>query len=140
MNGSSSEPAGAARLATHENAIMTVICIVDDDASVRKSLGNLLKSAGYRPASFASGEAFLESDAADTAGCVLLDMCLQGLHGLEVQQQLLVTGKKISVVCMSAHADDQIKQCAYAAGAISFLDKPFDDLTLLERISVALAR
>ncbi|MFC6479323.1 response regulator transcription factor [Pseudomonas asuensis] len=116
------------------------MCIVDDDASVRKSLGNLLKSAGYRPASFESGEAFLESEAAGTAGCLLLDMCLQGMHGLEVQRQLLVAGRTISVICMSAHADDHVKRSAYAAGAISFLDKPFDDLALLERISVALAQ
>jgi FixJ family two-component response regulator len=62
------------------------------------------------------------------------------MHGIEVQQLLLVAGRTISMVCMSAHADDHIKQSAYAAGAISFLDKPFDDLALLERISVALAR
>jgi FixJ family two-component response regulator len=119
---------------------MTVICIVDDDASVRKSLSNLLKSAGYRPMAFDSGEAFLDSEIVNMAGCVLLDLCLGGMQGLEVQRQLRTDGKKISVVFMSAHADDQVKKSAYDAGAVSFLDKPFDDLILLERISVALAR
>lgn len=114
---------------------MIQICIVDDDASVRKSLANLLKSAGFKPLSFATGEAFLDSAAADESACVLLDLRMQGMQGLEVQERLRAAGKLIGVICMSAHNDDASIAAALQGGAACFLRKPFSEDVLLAAIS-----
>lgn len=119
---------------------MILICIVDDDASVRSSLGNLLRSMGYRTVSFASGEAFLASSAVDEALCVLLDLKMKGMQGLEVQHCLNADGKSIGVLCMSAHGDEASITRAMEAGAIRFLRKPFSEECLLESINLALDR
>lgn len=114
---------------------MTQICIVDDDPSVRKSLANLLKSAGYSTLSFASGEAFLASTAPDVASCVLLDLRMDGMQGLEVQRELQQAGKPIGVICMSAHNDEASVQAALLAGAGCFLRKPFAEDVLMNAIT-----
>lgn len=116
---------------------MVLVCIVDDDDSVRKSLGNLLKSMGYASAGFASGEAFLASDAVDHAACVLLDLYMSGMQGLEVQHRLTDAGKAIAVICMSAHNDEDSIARAMAAGALCFLRKPFTEDILLSAITQA---
>ena len=115
---------------------MIQICIVDDDASVRKSLANLLKSAGYVGVPFACGEAFLTSAAVDQAKGVLLDLRMHGMHGLEVQHRLRAMDKRIGVICMSAHDDPASVRAALQGGALCFLRKPFSEEALL----VALAR
>lgn len=117
------------------DAAMTQICIVDDDASVRKSLANLLKSAGFKPLSFPSGEAFLASAALDDSACVLLDLRMPGMQGLEVQQCLQAAGKAIRVICMSAHNDEACVAAALQGGAAYFLRKPFSEDVLLAAIS-----
>lgn len=114
---------------------MIQICIVDDDASVRKSLANLLKSAGFSTSSFASGEAFLASSAPDEAACVLLDLRMQGMQGLEVQRRLQEAGKRIGLICMSAHNDEESIDAALRGGAACFLRKPFSEDVLLEAIA-----
>ncbi|MDE1164890.1 MAG: response regulator [Pseudomonas sp.] len=111
------------------------VCIVDDDASVRKSLANLLKSAGYQTWAFASGEAFLASSALDQAACVLLDMRMEGLQGLEVQRLLTAAGKPIAVIGMSAHDDEAAVAKVLQAGARGFLRKPFTEDALLAAIA-----
>lgn len=116
---------------------MIQICIVDDDASVRKSLANLLKSAGYATQAFASGEAFLASSAAEVAGCVLLDLRMDGMNGLEVQRLLRAAGKGVAVICMSAHFDDDDIAAALSDGAVCFLHKPFSEQVLLKAIEAA---
>lgn len=120
-------------------ATQDLVCVVDDDASVRKSLANLLKSAGYRVISFASGEAFLASAQLDVAACVLLDLRMEGLQGLQVQRSLNRSGKSVAVICMSAHQDPVCIDEAYAAGALDFLHKPFNEDILLAAIERALA-
>lgn len=116
---------------------MVLVCIVDDDTSVRKSLGNLLRSAGYRSLGFACGEDFLASSAVDQAVCVLLDLRMHGMQGLEVQQHLNDAGKAIAVICMSAHNDQEAIDQALRGGAQCFLAKPFSADVLLSAISQA---
>jgi FixJ family two-component response regulator len=112
---------------------MHVVCVVDDDFSVRKSLANLLKSAGYQPLCYDSGEAFLASPAVDTAACVVLDLCMPGLSGHHVQQQLRSRAKALPVVCISANGNGAEARCL-AEGAACFLAKPFTGEALLNAI------
>lgn len=119
---------------------MILICVVDDDASVRNGLGNLLKSLGYASVGFASGEEFLASSASDEADCVLLDLMMKGMQGLEVLQQLQVARKPVAVFCMSAHDDECTVRRTLDAGALGFLRKPFSEEALLDSIKLALER
>jgi FixJ family two-component response regulator len=119
---------------------MSFVCIVDDDASVRSGVGNLLKSAGYATVTFSSGEEFLASPVIDDALCVLLDVRMQGMQGLEVQRQLKAEHRRIPVVFMSAHGDDDIVQRAMQHGAVSFLRKPFEEEVLLDSLELATGR
>ncbi|MFJ4344828.1 response regulator transcription factor [Pseudomonas sp. NPDC089401] len=115
------------------------VCIVDDDASVRKSLANLLRSAGYETLAFAAGEVFLASAPARDAGCVLLDLKMPGMNGLEVQRELARQGWRLPVICMSAHWDEGAVQAAMRAGALACLGKPFPEEVLLKVVEEALA-
>ncbi|MGV8920161.1 MAG: response regulator [Pseudomonas sp.] len=119
---------------------MIMVCVVDDDSSVRKSLSNLLKSAGYRAVSFASGEEFLSSTVPDEAACILLDLKMEGMQGLEVQHRLNQAGKSVGVICMSAHDDEDSVARALAGGAVRFLRKPFSEDVLLASITEVLDR
>ncbi|MFM0295570.1 response regulator [Paraburkholderia sp. RL17-383-BIF-A] len=121
-------------------AAMSFVCIVDDDASVRSGVGNLLKAVGYTAVTFSSGEEFLASPEVDDALCVLLDVRMQGMPGLEVQRQLNAEGRNIPVVFMSAHGDDVTVARALRHGAISFLRKPFAEEVLLDSIELAIGR
>jgi len=124
----------------HEVQPMILICVVDDDASVRNGLGNLLKSLGYRTVGFASGEEFLASSASDEADCVLLDLKMKGMQGLEVLERLKAAGKTVGVCCMSAHDDEVTVRRTREAGALGFLHKPFSEEALLESIKQALEK
>ncbi|WP_232454198.1 response regulator transcription factor [Burkholderia ubonensis] len=119
---------------------MAIVCIIDDDASVRKSLASLLKSAGHTALPFASGEEFLATGPLDTAACVLVDLKMKGMSGLDVQRQLAQRRSTIPVIFMSAHGDDESVRRALAQGAVAFLRKPFpsdDMLNLIDRIALA---
>ncbi|MDR5805843.1 MULTISPECIES: response regulator [unclassified Caballeronia] len=118
---------------------MSFVCIVDDDASVRRGVGNLLKAVGYATAMFSSGEEFLASSAVDDAMCVLLDIKMRGMQGLDVQRRLNAEHRGIPVVFMSAHGDDDTVQRAMQRGAVGFLRKPFDEEGLLVSIELAIA-
>ncbi|WP_205524605.1 response regulator transcription factor [Pseudomonas putida] len=115
------------------------VCIVDDDASVRKSLGNLLRSAGFECLAFATGDVFLASGQAREAGCVLLDLKMPGMSGLEVQRELARRGWRLPVIGMSAHWEDGAVQAALANGAQACLGKPFSEEALLKVVEEALA-
>ncbi|MCX2887426.1 two-component system response regulator [Pseudomonas sp. LB-090624] len=115
------------------------VCIVDDDASVRKSLANLLRSAGFETLSFAGGEVFLASELARQAGCVLLDLKMSGMNGLEVQRELARLQWALPVICMSAHWDDGAVRTATGQGAQACLGKPFSEEVLLKAVEEALA-
>ncbi len=115
----------------------TRIAIVDDDPWVRRSLDRLMRSAGFKTACFGSAEEFLES-ADDFPGCMILDLKLPGMSGLELQRRLVDTDRKIPIVFVSAHEDRASKSQALEAGATAFLNKPFGDETLLEVVDSAL--
>ncbi|MGE7990766.1 response regulator [Pseudomonas sp. NPDC089554] len=115
------------------------MCIVDDDASVRKSLSNLLRSAGYEAYPFADGEAFLASELACEADCALLDLKMPGRNGVEVQRELARLGYRLPVICMSAHWDPAAEGESLGLGAVACLGKPFNEEALLRFVLKAVA-
>lgn len=117
---------------------MTIVCIVDDDVSVRKSLANLLRSAGYPSRVFVSGEEFLSLASFDDVACLLLDLKMHGLSGIEVMQALALMDRKIPVICMSAHWDEAALAASSRYGATECLRKPFSSDTLLGAVELAL--
>lgn len=114
--------------------------VVDDDAAVRRSLERLLDTAGFRVVSYDSSSAFLEAALGLSAGCVLLDIQMPGVDGLAVQARLNRLGVPLPVIVMTAHGDVARAVQAMKAGAVDFLEKPFDDETLLNGIEAALAK
>ncbi len=120
------------------SSVMIIVCIVDDDASVRKSLANLLRSAGYRCRIFASGEEFLALDNFDDVACLLLDLKMKGLSGIEVMQALALLDRKFPVICMSAYWDEATLTESSRYGANECLRKPFSGDALLAAVEIAL--
>jgi len=116
-----------------------VVCIVDDDASLRRSLRNLLMSVGFRVETFESAEAFLEVIHRDGIGCVVLDVRMAGMSGLDLLRHLVATGSRIRAIILTAHADDETRRRALEAGAVAFLEKPFQSAALLDAVRTALA-
>ncbi len=114
-----------------------LIYIVDDDKSVRKSLKRLMKSAGLRAKTLASAEDFLNSGYQDDPGCLILDVRMPGLNGLDLQKQLTAAGSKLPIIFITAHEDERVFNAAMEVGAVAFLQKPFDDQTLLSAIHIA---
>ena len=117
---------------------MIIVCIVDDDASVRKSLANLLRSAGYRSRVFVSGEEFLALDNFDDIACVLLDLKMTGLSGIGVMHALTTQNRKLPVICMSAHWDEATLAESSRYEPIECLRKPFSGEDLLSAVESAL--
>ncbi|WP_277374184.1 response regulator [Pseudomonas sp. AA-38] len=119
---------------------MKVVCVVDDEPQVRKSLANLLRSAGYQAVCFASGEGFLASEWCSRAMALVLDLHMPGLQGVDVQCRLKEAGFSLPVICMSANNSREVAQQALQDGARAFLAKPFSAealLTLLASLSGA---
>ncbi|QBR02426.1 response regulator [Paraburkholderia pallida] len=120
---------------------MALVCIVDDDVLVRKSLTSLLQSAGHMAAPFASGEEFLASPRHECAACILLDLKLKGMSGLEVQRRLNEEHVAVPVVFISSQADDEAVRRAIERGARAFLHKPFSSDEMLEVVeSIAIGQ
>jgi len=117
-----------------------MVSIVDDDASVRRSVRNLLTSVGFRVQAFASAEEFLQSPQRANTDCLVLDLRMAGMNGLELLQHLQATGSRIPVVILTAHGDDEARQRALQAGAVAFLGKPFRGEALLNAVRTALNR
>ena len=117
-----------------------LIAIVDDDDSLRKSLDNLLRSVGFRTQGFSSAEAFLSSNQVHDTACLILDARMPGMSGLELQRQLGAANWRIPIIFITAHADDDARARALAAGAVDFLYKPFREEELLKAIDTALKR
>ena len=116
-----------------------LVHIVDDDASVRDSLAVLLESAGFTVRAYDSAVAFLQAASDRTAGCVLTDVQMPELNGLELQRRMGEQGIRLPVIVMTGHGDVPIAVEAMKAGAADFLEKPFDDEQLLTAISGAIA-
>jgi len=115
------------------------VFIVDDDASVRDALSLLLSLRGHATATFASAEDFLAALQPSWRGCVVLDIRMPGLSGLELQQRLLEQGPALPVIVMTAHGDVAAARQAFLARAVDFVEKPFDGEQLLATIERALA-
>ncbi len=117
-----------------------IVLVVDDDASLREALRNLLRSVGLRVEVFASAAAFLESDLPPAAGCLILDVRLPGQSGLDLQAELIREEIPIPVVFITGHAEVPMSVRAMKAGAIDLLTKPFHDQDLLDAVTAALDR
>jgi FixJ family two-component response regulator len=119
---------------------MRLVSIVDDDESLRRSVGNLLTSVGFRVETFASAEAFLQSAHRGNSGCVVLDLRMPGMSGLDLLMHMAATGPRIPVIVLTAHSDDESRRRAVQAGAVAFLGKPFHGEALLGAVRRALER
>jgi FixJ family two-component response regulator len=117
-----------------------VVCIVDDDESVRKALSRLVESLGMRAEAFASPADFLSRAVEERIACVLLDIQLPGMDGFELHDRSVEAGLDSPVIFITAHPDDRTRARAKKADAVAYLEKPFDDQTLLDAIEDALDR
>jgi len=114
-----------------------LVYVIDDDASLLRALRRLLAAGGFRVCTFSSAEEFLESAKA-TPACLVLDVHLSGLSGLDLQERLVAAGRRIPVVFITAHDDAITRERARRAGAVDYLRKPFDDESLIAGIKRAL--
>ena len=117
-----------------------IVFVVDDDASVREGLGSLIRSAGLRVETFASAQEFLARPRADVPSCLVLDVRLPGLSGLDLQKRLAEVNIEIPIVFITGHGDVPTSVQAMKAGAVEFLTKPFVDQDLLDAIQQAIKR
>jgi FixJ family two-component response regulator len=113
---------------------------VDDDLRVRESFESLLESAGYRPLMFESAEAFLGSGQLDSLDCLVTDVRMSGMNGLELQRAVRQQRPTLPVIFVSAHYDDTIRSVALAEGALVFITKPFEGTKLLDAIRSAVEK
>jgi FixJ family two-component response regulator len=110
------------------------VYVVDDDESIRKALKRLLKATGYDALTFASAEDFLDSTSGRGQGCLVLDIRLPGITGLDLQEKLASGGAKYAVIFMTAHDNPQWQERAKKAGAVAYLRKPFNEHSLLDAV------
>jgi len=116
-----------------------VISIIDDDPSVRKATDGLVRSLGYRSLTFASAEDFLQSDHIEDTSCVITDVQMPGLSGVELQSMLNARGARMPMIFITAYPEDRIRRSVLEAGAVGFLSKPFEEAVLIEHLEAALA-
>ena len=116
-----------------------IIAIVDDDPSVCKALGRLVRAAGMEPRGYPSAEAFLEDLAAGEPDCALLDLQMPGDNGLVLQERLRRRGSRLPIIFITAHDTEGAREQALRGGALAYLRKPLGDTTLLSAIAGALA-
>jgi FixJ family two-component response regulator len=115
-----------------------LVAIVDDDDSVRSALHGMLKAVGLPTLSFASAEEFLRSSQQHRTACLIVDIRMPGISGLELQAKLNAEHCRIPTIFITAHGDAQMRMQALRAGAVEFLTKPFDDEALLKTVRAAL--
>jgi FixJ family two-component response regulator len=118
----------------------TLVIVVDDDASVREALSELILSAGFHPVAFASTRALLDADVLDAPGCLILDVRMPGTSGLELQRHLARSGKIKPIIFLTGHGDIPMTVEAMKAGAVDFLTKPVRDQSLLDAVADAVER
>ena len=120
--------------------VKPIVFVVDDDISVRESLELLIRSEGWQPETFASAQEFLNRPQALVPGCLVLDISLPGLNGLELQERLSAAGTSMPIIFITGHRDVPMTVKAMKAGAVEFLTKPFSDDVLLRAIRAAIER
>jgi FixJ family two-component response regulator len=123
-----------------EKPAAAVVFVIDDDESVRESLSSLIRSVDLRVETFSSGKAFLEHQRPEAPACLVLDVRLPGLSGLELQRELAAGGNPIPIIFITGHGDIPMSVRAMKAGAVEFLTKPFRDQDLLDAIQQAIER
>src|SRR5271166_4198178 len=116
-----------------------VIYVVDDDASVREGVASLVRSAGFKALTYASAQEFLDTSRREVPSCLVLDVELPGLSGLDLQQELAKADVQIPIIFLSGRANIPISVQAMKAGALDFLTKPIDDEVLLDAIRKGIA-
>ncbi|MCP5151102.1 MAG: response regulator transcription factor [Ectothiorhodospiraceae bacterium] len=117
-----------------------VVFVVDDDEAVRRSLELLLSAAGLQSRAFATAEAFLAEHDPDSSGCLIVDLQMPGLSGLELQQRLIEEAVSLPTIFLTGHGDVPAAVQALKSGAVDFVQKPYDPETLLAQVEAALAR
>lgn len=115
-----------------------LLSVVDDDEMLRESLPDLLREFGFTAQAFSSGQEFLASDCVEQTRCLILDIAMAGMSGLELQQELNRRRLGIPIIFITAHREEEIRRQAFRQGAVKILYKPFSDTALLEAINVAL--
>jgi FixJ family two-component response regulator len=117
-----------------------VISIVDDDPFARGAIGDLIQSLGYQAISFPSAERFLDSGSVEEVACLITDLQMPGMNGLDLQDHLLAAGYDTPVIVISAFPEERFRTRALNAGAVAFLSKPFAEESLIGCIDTALAK
>lgn len=115
-----------------------IVAVVDDDQSVRESLPDLLHEFGLEARAFSSAEEFVESDLIDEFACMIVDVAMPGMSGLELQRELKVRGHHVAIIFITARKNEQDRRRALEGGAVEFLYKPFSDIALLDALNVVL--
>src|SRR5262249_11291177 len=114
------------------------VSVVDDDESVRESLPDLLKEFGFEACAFSSAQEFLASGCVNRTGCLMLDIAMSGMTGLDLQRELQLRGHKIPIIFITAQTDEAVRARASEQGAVRVLLKPFNDTDLLAAVKAAL--
>jgi FixJ family two-component response regulator len=117
-----------------------VISIVDDDASFRRAAARLVRSLGHSVVAFGSAEEFLKSDCLRDTACLISDVQMPGMSGLELQNQLLAQGVRLPVIFITAYPESEARERALASGALGFLNKPFNEEKLIACLDQALSQ
>ncbi|HEV3008495.1 MAG TPA: response regulator [Burkholderiales bacterium] len=117
---------------------MPSVAIVDDEEGIRKARGRLLRASGLEAESYASGQDFLDAAAERPPDCVVLDLHMPGMSGLQVLRKLKAAGQRLSIVIITAHDEPETREQCIDAGACAYLRKPLEDRLLLNAISVAM--
>jgi FixJ family two-component response regulator len=115
------------------------IAVVDDDSRVRESLASLIESAGFTARVFPVAKDFLRGDFLTATSCLITDVRMPGMDGLELQRRVRLERPELPVIFITAHHDDEVERCAFAQGAAFFIRKPFDAEELLRAVGIALS-
>jgi len=116
----------------------SLLSVVDDDEMLRESLPELLREFGFAARAFSSGQEFLSSNYVDETRCLILDVAMPEMSGLDLQQELKRRGQAIPIIFISGQKDEHVRKQAFRQGAVKFLYKPFSDSDLLEAVNAAL--
>jgi FixJ family two-component response regulator len=117
-----------------------LIAIVDDDAFMRASLDNLIRSVGFRARAFPSAQSFLHACSELDTACLILDVRMPGMSGLDLQQRLASARTRVPIIFVTSHVDEDVRARALGAGAVAFLYKPFGEDELLEAVDSVLSK
>ena len=124
----------------HSGFTAGFIAIVDDDEPLLEALGSVMKAAGYSTRTFATAEDFLESGDRQDAGCLILDVRLPGMSGIELQRRLTDDNSDVPIIFVTAHGDALLRESLMKAGAAGFMTKPVRSAALLKEVSAALSK